>query len=298
MSGEDQERFEDYLELERFIAELQAGRVAYPPGELTPAQARIYRMAMLFHAATPGVAEPSAEFAARLRERLEQELQAPPQSAPSVPEEALSTVQPPAESPAEPVSPAQPQPVPLRAKRRLPRRWLLAGSVTAAASLVAGAGVEHVAEMAMQNALSQRTTVTKSGPEVTVTLVSLLDWFPVTTVAELGQQAVKFRAEDQRGSLSLTGYVVRSEKASGNTERGYTKTSQGEIIAMSAACTHKGCIVAWSNADRRFHCPCHGGLFQEDGGIDTSSSSLYLSPLPRLEVRVENGQIYVRMPAS
>ncbi len=41
MSGEDQERFEDYLELELYIEELQAGHAAQPPGELTPAQARI-----------------------------------------------------------------------------------------------------------------------------------------------------------------------------------------------------------------------------------------------------------------
>jgi Rieske Fe-S protein len=290
MSGEDQERFEDYLELERFIAELQAGRVAYPPGELTPAQARIYRMAMLFHAATPGVAEPDAGFAERLRERLEQELQTPPQ-------ETVPAVEVPEAEPLPPAQP-QPQPVPLQNRRRLPRRWLLAGSVTAAASLVVGAGVDHVAEMAMQNALSQKTTVTKTGPEVTITLVSLLDWFPVTTVAELGNQAVKFRAEDQRGSLSLTGYVVRSDKTSNSAEHGYTKTSKGEIIAMSAACTHKGCIVAWSSSDRRFHCPCHGGTFQEDGDIDSGSSSLYLNPLPRLDVQVDNGQIYVRMPAS
>ena len=291
MSGEDQERFEDYLELERFIAELQAGRVAYPPAELTPAQARIYRMAMLFHAATPGVAEPDADFAERLRERLEQEGQA-------FPLEIAATTQTPATEPPPSAQPAARQVPPLKARKRLPRRWLLAGSVTAAASLVAGAGVDRIAEMAMHNALSQQTTVTQTGPEVTITLVSLLEWFPVTTVAELGQQAVKFRAEDQRGSLSLTGYVVRSERSSNPGEPGYTRTSQGEIIAMSAACTHKGCIVAWSSADRRFHCPCHGGTFQEDGGIDTSSSSLYLNPLPRLDVRVDNGQIYVRMPAS
>ncbi len=40
---EDQERFEDYLELERYLEELQAGHVAHPPENLTPGQARIYR---------------------------------------------------------------------------------------------------------------------------------------------------------------------------------------------------------------------------------------------------------------
>ena len=53
MSGEEQERFEDYLELETYIEELQAGHVAHPPKELTSVQARIYLMAVLFHSTSP-----------------------------------------------------------------------------------------------------------------------------------------------------------------------------------------------------------------------------------------------------
>jgi hypothetical protein len=70
MTGEDQERFEDYLELEHYIEEIRAGRVAHPPTHLTPDQARIYRMVALFRSATPGAAEPRPEFAEALRTRL------------------------------------------------------------------------------------------------------------------------------------------------------------------------------------------------------------------------------------
>src|SRR5947209_14628404 len=77
MSGEDQERFEDYLELEHYIEKLQAGRAAHPPAELTPSQASIYRMAALFRSATPEANQPRPEFAAELQARLEQELQQP-----------------------------------------------------------------------------------------------------------------------------------------------------------------------------------------------------------------------------
>ena len=267
MPGEDQERFEDYLELERFIAEIQAGHAAHPPQELTPTQARVYRLAMLFHAATPEVGEPDAEFAAQLHIRLEKELQALKQDSPPV-------------GPTPTGIPATtPLPTIPKHKRRLPRRLLLAGSVSVAASLAVGVAGEHMVDMAMLHRTSQ---------EVTIKLASPMDWFPVTTVAEMGNQAVKFKTEDQSGSVSLTGYVVRSDS-----------TEKGQIIAMSAACTHKGCIVAWSGEDRRFHCPCHGGIFSENGGIDASSSSLYLSPLPRLDVKVDtDGKIYVRMPAS
>src|SRR5205807_9063898 len=82
MSGEDQERFEDYLELEQYIEELQAGRVAHPPAELTPSQANIYRMAALFRSATPEAGEPRPEFAAELQALLEQELHETPKRKP------------------------------------------------------------------------------------------------------------------------------------------------------------------------------------------------------------------------
>src|SRR5712691_745888 len=82
MSGDihqdkDQERFEDYLELEHFIEELQAGHAAHPPGDLSPGKARIYRMAALFRSATPEEAEPRPEFVAELQARLERGLRQP-----------------------------------------------------------------------------------------------------------------------------------------------------------------------------------------------------------------------------
>src|SRR5581483_12068330 len=70
MASDDQERFEDYLELEQYIEDLQAGRVAHPPENLTPAQARIYRMAALFRSGPPESATPRPEFVEELRKRL------------------------------------------------------------------------------------------------------------------------------------------------------------------------------------------------------------------------------------
>src|SRR5260370_41578933 len=78
MSGEDQERVEDYLELEHFIEELQAGRAAHPPDGLTPSKARIYRMAALFRSASPDEGTPRPEFAADLHAKLAQDLQRSP----------------------------------------------------------------------------------------------------------------------------------------------------------------------------------------------------------------------------
>jgi hypothetical protein len=75
MSGEDQERYEDDLELERYREELQAGHAAHFATVLTSSQARIYQMVLLLRSAAPEGVEPDPIFAAALQARLAQELQ-------------------------------------------------------------------------------------------------------------------------------------------------------------------------------------------------------------------------------
>ena len=41
----------------------------------------------------------------------------------------------------------------------------------------------------------------------------------------------------------------------------------GEFVAMSAVCTHLGCIVKWVDADQELLCPCHGGRFSTEGTV-------------------------------
>jgi Rieske Fe-S protein len=40
--------------------------------------------------------------------------------------------------------------------------------------------------------------------------------------------------------------------------------SEKNIRAVEQTCTHLGCPVAWSPADNRFECPCHGSQFNRD----------------------------------
>jgi Rieske Fe-S protein len=260
MSGEDQERFEDYLELEQYLEELQAGHIAHPPAEMTPVQARVYRMAALFRAASPEASEPRPEFAEALQARLEQELQQP-----------TAASQPPTKQ--------GKQKQPARFSRR---RALLAGGTAVAASLALGIGIDRVIEQSGNNEAKVITSSTLNTPLIGAGIPTILH--PVTTVAKLGNGAIPFSAN------GVVGYVIRDT----------SDPNKEEIIAMSAACTHMGCIVNWENSERKFYCPCHGGTFTASGGIDTSTGSwgaLYLRPLPRLNTKVENGTIYVEVPA-
>ena len=265
MSGEDQERFEDYLELEQYIEDLQAGRVAHPPAELTPGQASIYRLAALFRSATPEAEEPRPEFAAELQARLEQEIvhSSKTEHLPRMPRSTAGQKQP--------------------RKLAVSRRALLTGGAAVAASLAVGTGV---------GAMVERSTQPSALPTADSSPWGLVDknvatyWHPVTTIAELGANAIPFAVD------TVVGYVIRNDG-----DDNFSK--KGEIVAVSAACTHMGCIVKWHASDRKFHCPCHGGLFTEYGMVDKSASAiLYIRALPRLNTKIENGHIYVEVPKS
>lgn len=65
----------------------------------------------------------------------------------------------------------------------------------------------------------------------------------------------------------------------------------GEYKAFSRVCTHLGCIVAWDEAKRQFECPCHGGIFDEDGQVLEGPPPL---PLTVLTAWVEEGVILVQ----
>jgi cytochrome b6-f complex iron-sulfur subunit len=41
----------------------------------------------------------------------------------------------------------------------------------------------------------------------------------------------------------------------------------GEFRALSAVCTHLGCIVHWDAGQDRIACPCHAGFFTPDGDV-------------------------------
>ena len=70
-----------------------------------------------------------------------------------------------------------------------------------------------------------------------------------------------------------------------------TRAADGRLRVLSAVCPHLGCSVAWNDSRRQFVCPCHVGVFAEDG-------VLVSGPPPRgmdeLDSTVEGGRLKVR----
>ena len=45
------------------------------------------------------------------------------------------------------------------------------------------------------------------------------------------------------------------------------RDEQGRVHAVSATCTHMGCVVGWNRTDRTWDCPCHGSRFTLAGEV-------------------------------
>jgi cytochrome b6-f complex iron-sulfur subunit len=60
--------------------------------------------------------------------------------------------------------------------------------------------------------------------------------------------------------------------------------------ALSATCTHLGCIVAWNEQKKVIACPCHAAFFTTNGDVISGPPP---APLPVYQVQVEGDQIYV-----
>lgn len=76
---------------------------------------------------------------------------------------------------------------------------------------------------------------------------------------------------------------------------GFIVNNGGRLEALSAVCTHQGCILRFNAPTQRLDCPCHGASFNLQG---SPLNREYLRPLPHIESRVSGEQVEVRAPQS
>ena len=58
----------------------------------------------------------------------------------------------------------------------------------------------------------------------------------------------------------------------------------GGVFALSAVCTHLGCITRYLSNENAIACPCHGSRFDLDGNVTHGPAP---HPLPWLEVKAD-----------
>lgn len=64
----------------------------------------------------------------------------------------------------------------------------------------------------------------------------------------------------------------------------------GNFVALSAVCTHLGCVVSWEDDKGEFLCPCHGGRFSPEGAVLAGPPP---KPLEAMTIAVEGDQLMV-----
>lgn len=66
--------------------------------------------------------------------------------------------------------------------------------------------------------------------------------------------------------------------------RAYIIGGQGGVFAVSAVCTHLGCITRYHANEGMIACPCHGSQFDPEGNVTHGPAP---RPLPWLEVKAD-----------
>lgn len=112
----------------------------------------------------------------------------------------------------------------------------------------------------------------------------VLDAPPVTVQAKDEEGNVR---ESEKATILM--YRVSPDKIPADI-RG--DTWEG-LIAYSALCTHKGCLLTgWDAPTKQFICPCHNGFFDPlKGGENTAGAPT--RAIPQIPVRIHDGKLVV-----
>jgi Rieske Fe-S protein len=156
------------------------------------------------------------------------------------------------------------QPAPAQPARGVSRRGILSKFVATAIAGVAvgaGGGVAAAYDRGKQDGAVEEANEVYKAPMAPADRGTWMDTGIALSSLKPGQ-AARFRAG------ALEGFVVNP----GNGKAAY---------AVSAVCTHMGCILSWLEPSTTFLCPCHGAQYNANG---TVLSGIARHPLPPLKV--------------
>jgi glycine/D-amino acid oxidase-like deaminating enzyme/nitrite reductase/ring-hydroxylating ferredoxin subunit len=72
-----------------------------------------------------------------------------------------------------------------------------------------------------------------------------------------------------------SGAILRN----GTSKLAIYRADNGQLYAMSAKCTHLGCVVNWNKAEKSWDCPCHGSRFDALGKVLNGPATKELEPV-------------------
>jgi cytochrome b6-f complex iron-sulfur subunit len=251
---------ERYVRLQEYIERILQNQRPSTAEHLPAEDADAYRMAAFLRGASPDAGEPDPDFVARLQARILAGSETREDASPPPSTAAPQPIPQPIPQPA-----AEPSGRERRRRAGVSRRALLGtgfGAAAAAVGVAAGMEIERL----VAPSVSPQAHTTQLVPH------GLGVWTAIATVESIPVGSVR-RFE--------TDFVV-----------GFVQHTPDGFSALSGTCTHMGCLLLWNATDRTFDCPCHGGRFTEQGKSAPSSTFAY-SPLPPIETKVENGQVWV-----
>jgi cytochrome b6-f complex iron-sulfur subunit len=75
------------------------------------------------------------------------------------------------------------------------------------------------------------------------------------------------------------------------------KRDESGLRAFSSVCPHLGCRVHWDDDNRHFLCPCHGGIFNEEGVATAGPPADAAQNLIEVPIHVDeaSGIVYIEV---
>jgi cytochrome b6-f complex iron-sulfur subunit len=68
------------------------------------------------------------------------------------------------------------------------------------------------------------------------------------------------------------------------------RVNEKTVRALSAVCTHLGCLVKWDETKQQLVCPCHVAAFDVNGNVVGGPAP---KPLQSLSVKIAQGEIII-----
>ncbi len=96
--------------------------------------------------------------------------------------------------------------------------------------------------------------------------------------------------QETRYSVGAPGDIPEGMLVAMPEQKVYVFHGAEGFFAMTAVCTHLGCLTRYEKEEGRVFCPCHGSRFSTQGEVVGGPAP---RPLPRLQLTLESGVLIV-----